>query len=292
MSTIVVFSKDMGVGKASLVTAIFKYVLMTEGQARQRKSCAKIDEINKKRKKPLTKPDKAPMYANYDIGIKTGYKKTYSPYYLNPYYFGLPKKGKKVMPVVPWSFIVMQEMDDVYDSSDKKPLAAAVKSIYQKPRHWHIDMIIELHRSMNLNVAIRSVADTFIEVLGKESEKDPAGRTIRTKWKLRIFKSWQDVEQYLSLKTTLHSKHAAAKLYKECIFTNEGDIFKCYDSEECSAEFEPDEDEDFSLLPQKSKVDVSSLPPETAIFYEEGEPDDFRNRTTTSKKGKKNDNSD
>lgn len=281
--TVVVFSDDMGVGKTSLITAFVKYVLQIEGRARQRKSCAKIDEINKERKKPLSKPDQAPIYTSYEVEIKTGYKKTYSPYWLNPYYYGLPKKGKKVMPVVPYSFIVFQEMDDVYDSSDKKPLAAAVKSIYQKPRHWDITTIIELHRSMNLNVAIRSVADTFIEVRGKESEIDSAGRTIRTKWRLRIFKSWRDVEQYFILNANPRTKRAAAKLYKEVTFTNEGDIFKCYDSEECAEEFIPDEDEDFILLPQKSKVDISKLPPETAIFYADGEPADFRNRATTKR---------
>lgn len=277
----VVFSSEMGVGKTSSVTSFTKYVLLTQGRARQNKSCAQIDEINKKRKKPLSKPDKAPIFANYNMEFKTGYKKTYSPYWLNPYYFGQPKQGKKVMPIVPWSFAVFQEMDDVYDSNNKSPLASAVKGMYNKRRHWHIDVIIELHRSMNLAVAIRSVANRFLEVRGKESEKDLAGRTIRTTWTLREFKSWQDVEKYLELSTNEQTK---AKLYREFKFTNEGDIFKCYDSEECAEEFIPDENEDFTLLPQKSKVNVKALPPEVAEFYSDIPPADFRggNKSTTT----------
>lgn len=280
----VVFSNEMGVGKTSLITSFVKYILLTEGRARQRKSCAKIDEINKKRKKPLSKPDKAPIFANYSIEIKTGYKKTFSPYWLNPYFFGQPKQGKKVMPIVPWAFVVFQEMDDVYDSSNKSPIAAAVKGMYNKRRHWHIDVIIELHRSMNLAVAIRSVANRFIEVLGKESEKDLAGRTIRTTWTLREFKNWQDVEKYLDLSTNEQSK---SKHYREYKFTNDGDIFKCYDSEECAEEFIPDENEDFALLPQKNGINLKTLPPEVAIFYADGEPADFRGNKSTTAQGDK-----
>ncbi len=287
----VIFSNEMGVGKTSLETAFVKLILLTQGRARQRKSCAKIDEINKTRKNPLSKPDKAPIFTNIDMEFKIGYNKKYSPYWLNPYYFGQPKQGKKVMCVVPYAFVAFEEMDDVYDSNNKSPLAPAVKGMYNKRRHWKIDTIIELHRSMNLVAAIRSVVSRFIEVCGKESEKDLAGRTVKTTWTLRQFKNWRDVERYLELDT---KERNSSKLYREFTFTNQGDIFKCYDSEDCAAEFIPDEDEDFALLPQKNKVDIRTLPQETALLYSNEPPADFRGNkpatTDKTKKGKDNHN--
>lgn len=222
--------------------------------------------------------------ANFGFEIKIGYKKSFSPYYIDPYYFKLPNKGnvdekdkknktRKTMPVVPSAVLFFQEMDDVYDSSVKKPLAATVKGLYNKRRHWDLDIWIELHRSMALNVAIRDVGSRFLEIQSKKSDKDSAGRTIRTTWIYREFTNWRDVETYLAMPV---NNPARKKLYVEKTFVNEGDIFKCYDCENCAEEFIPDENDDFVLLPQKNKVDVQTLPPELATYYEPGEATNIR----------------
>lgn len=268
MGITVVFANGTGVGKTSFLTAKMKQIVLTEGRARLRKSIDKIEYLNKTRGKPLSIPNQYPIYSNYEAEFKTGYKKTYSPYRINEYYFGLPKQGKTVMPVLPYSAIFFHEMDDAYNNHGVP--AVAVRSLYNKRRHWNLDIWIELHRAMSLNIIIRDIADLIIEIRDKKSVKDFAGRTIRTTWTCREFKNWRDVEKYME---------TGEKLYVETTFTNEGDIFKCYDCENCAAEFVPDEGDDFSMLPQESKVDVHSLPPEIAKFYQPGKPETPQSNT-------------
>lgn len=267
MGVTVIFANGTGVGKSAYLNAVMKLVIRTEGRARLWKCQAKIEELNKKRKKPLTIPKKYPIYANCESEFITGYEETFSPYLIHPCYFGLPNKKKKIMPVVPHAALFFDEMDDEYDSGNRKPLAAEVKGMYNKRRHWDLDIWIVVHRTMAVNVAIRDVADKFIEIQSMESEKDFAGRTIRTKWKLREFDRWRDVERYLQ---------TGDKLFKQTTFENVGDIFKCYDSKDYANEFVPEEDDDFCLLPQRSKVDLKKLSKDYAAYYGTGDMKNIR----------------
>ncbi len=283
MGVIVVFKNGTGVGKTSYMAAQVKRIVRTEGYRRQQQSIAMITEFNKRRSKPLSMPEQFPVFTNFNVEVMTGYEQYYSPYWLNPYYFGLPNQGKPVQAVVPCAAMFFTEADDVYNSSIKTPLPVAVSGIYNKNRHFKLDIWVELHRSMALHVSIRDIANKFIEIYDVKTEKDPAGRNISTTWTLREFDNWRNVEKYLADPDGKDSK----KLYNQTTYTDYGDIYKCYDCEDCADEFIPADGEDFSLLPQKSKVKVNDLPEEIALYYKPGAPPGFRKAEETKPKEQK-----
>lgn len=251
-----------GVGKTSFIVYRIKHLLRTEGQARLRKSIAKIESFNKNRAKLLTPPDKVPIYTNFDMQFTIGYNEFYKPYYLDEEYFGLPNLDKLVAPVAPYSIIGFQEMDDEYESRSRN-VAKSVAGLYNKRRHFGLEIFMDLHKLMILDSIIREVTDVFIEIQKQESEKNFAGRTTKTTWYCREFDDPKEIQRYVK-------SDGKEGNYRETVYTNLGDIFKCYDSQDCAKDFVPKEGEDFVYLPQRSEVDLNTLPSELAKFYEKG----------------------
>ena len=259
---VTVISGMGGAGKTSLMTAIVKKLIRTEGQSRLMKSIAMIEKFNKDRQTHLTKPDKIPVYANYDMTFNVGYKEVLKPYFIDEQYFGLPNTEKIVAPVAPFSVIALQEMDDEYESRSRN-LVKSVAGLYNKRRHFGLEIIMDLHRIMILDSIIREVTDKFIEIQRQEHEKNFAGRIVKTTWYCREFDDPKEMQRYAK-------SDGKEGYYKEVEYVNEGDIFQCYDTHSCAKEFIPKEGEDFMYLRQRSEIDVSTLPPEIARFYEKG----------------------
>lgn len=250
-----------GVGKTSFIVSRIKHLLRTEGQARLRKSIAKIESFNKDRTTPLTFPDQVPIYTNFEVSFNVGFNKVYKPYFIDEEYFGLPNLDKDVAPVAPYSIIGLQEMDDAYESRSHH-LAKSVAGLYNKRRHFALEIFMDLHRTMILDSIIREVTDVFIEIQKQESEKNFAGRTTKTTWYCREFDS-KEILRYAK-------SDGKEGNYKETVYTNSGDIFQCYNPEDCAKDFVPKDGEDFVYLRQRSEVDVKALPPEIAKYYEKG----------------------
>ena len=263
MSFIVVIG-DAGAGKTSWIVAQLKYKIRTEGMRRQKQSTAMIEVFNRTRMKPLTPPDKFPFYTNFDTQFKIGYEKIYKPYFLDEEYFGLPNKGKLVVPVVPCSVIAFQEMDDAYNSRERGKMAESVSGMYNKRRHWLIDIYADLHKLMIMDSVIRTVADKVVEIQRSVHEKNFAGKIIKTTWYCREFDDIKQAQLYVN-------SDGKEGVYRETVYVNEGDIFKCFDTHSCAREFLPKDGEDFIYLPQRSEIDdISKLPPEKAKFYTKG----------------------
>jgi len=251
-----------GVGKTSFIAARIKYLLKREGKARLRQSCAEIDFYNRDRETPLTPPDRVPIYTNFDLTYQVGYKKIYKPYFIDEEYLGMPNGEKLVVPVVPYSIVGLQEMDDEYNSR-KHSLAREVSAFYNKNRHFKLEIFMDLHRLMIMDSIIREVTDVFILILRQEHETNFAGKIIRTTWYCREFYDANEIGRYLDTK-------GAEGEYTETTYTNEGNIFRCFNSHGCAKDFIPKEGTDFIYLEQRSEVDVKTLPPEIARFYEKG----------------------
>lgn len=250
-----------GVGKTSFIVARVKHLLRTEGKARLRKSIAKIEKLNETREVPLTVPDQVPIYSNFEMEFNVGYKKTYKPYFLDEEYFGLPNMGKLVAAVAPWSIVAFQEMDDEYNSRERK-VEKAVAGLFYKSRHFALEIFMDLHRAMILDSIIREVTDVFIEIQRQEHEYNFAKRIIKTTWYCREFDK-NEILKYVN-------SNGAEGNYIETTYTQVGNIFKCYDSQDCAKDFVPKDGEDFMYLKQRSEVDVATLPADIAKFYEKG----------------------
>lgn len=251
-----------GVGKTSFIVSRVKHLLRTEGQARLQKSRAMIEKFNKDRNVPLTAPDQVPIVANFDMEFNVGYEEIYKPYFIDEEYFGLPNMDKLVAPVAPYSIVALQEMDDEYESRSRN-VAKSVAGLYNKRRHFGLEIFMDLHRVMILDSIIRDVTDVFIEIQKQEHEYNFAGRIIKTTWCCREFRDPKEILRYINT----NGKEGA---YKETVYTNTGDIFKCYNSQSCAKDFVPKDGEDFIYLRQRSEVDINMLPPELARFYEKG----------------------
>ncbi len=251
-----------GVGKTSFIVARVKQLLRLEGQARLQKSSAMIEKFNLDRKIALSLPEKVPVFANFEMLFNMGYEETYSPYFLDEEYFGLPNMDKLVAPVPPYSIIAFQEMDDEYESRSRN-VAKSVAGLYNKRRHFGLEIFMDLHRVMILDSIIRDVTDVFIEIQRQEHEYNFAGRIIKTSWYCREFNDSKEILRYINT----NGKEGA---YKETVYTHTGDIFKCYNTQSCAKDFLPKDGEDFVYLPQRSEVNIATLPPELARFYEKG----------------------
>lgn len=259
-----------GVGKTSLMVYLLKEAVVNERRKSLRDCIQAIEAFNAKRKTPLTLPDRAPFYTNFDVTIPIGYKKYYSPYFLNPYYFGLPNLDKEVQAVMPHGKLFFSETDNIYDSREKS-LPAAVSGIYNKQRHFNLNIYIEVHRGMNTDTLIRGNVHRYIEIMKQEHEKDRLGQIIKTTWYCREFEGEKAYLAYVESKGKLEN-------YTTTTYTNFGNIFKYYNSQGCREEFLPAEGGNFSLLEQPGKVNVKTLPPEIAKFYNLSEPKNWREK--------------
>lgn len=261
MSSLTIAIGDPGAGKTSWIIKELKEKVRKEGQRRQRLSTAQIEVLNRTRKHPLTPPSQFPIYTNFPAQFRYGYEKVFKPYYMNEAFFGLPNKGKPVIPVVPWSVVALQEMDDEYNSRERGLMVKSVTGLYNKRRHWNLDIYMDLHRLMILDSIIRKTATRVIEVLSCKHEKDYSGRRVlKTTWQLREFTNIDEAQKYAATE-------GREGKYTEREDTYEGDIFKCYDTQSCASEFVPDEGDDFIYLSQPLEVDKATLPPEFVKFY-------------------------
>lgn len=259
-----------GVGKTSLEVFFLEQYAIDKGQERFRNCITEIDKLNVGRKDRLEKPDKFPIFTNFDATIPIGYRREFTPYYLNPYYFGIPNLDKEVQAIPPWSVAIFTETDKVYDSREKS-LPEAASSMYNKQRHWWLEIIIELHRGMNADTLVRSNVHRFIEIQKQEREKNSFEEVIKTTWYCREFEGAKKYLRYVD-------SHGSEKTYKETVYTHIGNIFSYYNSRDCAREFVPKEGQNFSLLQQPSKIDIKKLPSNIAKFYKQGEPPNWRKK--------------
>lgn len=259
-----------GVGKTSFMVYKLKEAVINERRKRLSDCVRKIEEFNKTRKTPLTIPDRAPFYTNFDVTIPIGYKKYFSPYFLNPYYFGLPNLDKEVQAVMPHGMLFFSETDSVYDSREKS-LPAAASGVYNKQRHFDLDIYLEVHRGMNTDTLIRGNIHRYNEIQSQEHEKNCLGQIIKTTWRCREFEGEKAYLAYVDSKGSLNN-------YTTTEYTHFGNIFEYYNSQGCQKEFIPREGDDFSLLEQPGKVNVQALPEEIAKFYNLSEPKNWREK--------------
>ena len=124
-----------GTGKTSLNTHFLQTEYKTHGRALLAQTQKRIAEVNRTRVKPLTLPDKPPIFANYKASFKTGYEKTFEPYYINPFYLGLENGNMPTQYLPPQSRVFISESQRYYNSRKSSTLPDWVSRLYEMHRH-------------------------------------------------------------------------------------------------------------------------------------------------------------
>lgn len=260
-----------GAGKTSLLTYFLKHVYLAHGRVLLKNTKTTIEYLNQTRTTPLTVPDKPPIFANFNSRFLVGYKKYFEPYFINPYYFGLPNDKMATQFVPPRSNIFISEAQTYYDSRKSANFPPHVARAYEKHRHYHLSFWLDVQRPEAIDLSIRRLDCRYIEVLGTENDMDRFGRIIKTVFRCREFENWTAVEQYIN---------TGAGDYTETTYINEGNIFKNFNSYEYFNEFLPRDGQDFKLLTFNPHAAVRS----DEKFYREAEPEEYRGKIAQTKK--------
>ena len=259
-----------GSGKSSLMAKFIKDIYFTEGRKLLNTCCNRVNEINSSRKNKLTLPDKTPIYSDFEVKFLVGYKKYYSTYFINGYYFGLKNDDVPIINVPPFSKVFLTEVQRYYDSRKSKTLPDFVSRLFEMHRHNFYDIYLDLQRIGLLDLNIRDLSARIIEVCNMEHKYDYLGSVTSTTWNCHIFDCWEDFDKYLN---------GVNKKAKSVEFTNFGDIFKCYDSYSYASEFIPSEKEDFIYLKHKNEVgSVAYVLNKLKKYYDFSMPEGYRRR--------------
>ena len=265
-----------GSGKSSLNTYFLKRVYRREGIVRLDKASALIAKANENRKKPLSVPDKPPIFSNYKVSFQTGYEETFEPYLINGFYMGLANDRIPTQYIPPASAVFLDEAQRFYDSRKSATFPEFVSRFYEMHRHYHIDLWLAVQRPILIDANIRALSRKFIEVDHMEHEKDDAGRIVKTVFHCREFERWEEIEQYTQ---------SGTECYKTTCYTHEGNIFRSFDSYSYFEAFLPPEGQDFRYLPFRANT-ASEIAQQDKIFYDTAEPDLFRKVPAKPKKEK------
>ena len=255
-----------GTGKTSLSTHFLKQTYQTQGRALLSYTRGRIEAMNKSRAVPLARPEKPPIFANYKVSFKTGYDKTFEPYFINPYYMGLPNEAMPTQYLPPGSKVFISEAQRYYNSCKSSTLPDFVSRLYEMHRHYGIDIWMDVQRANLIDLNIKEICKCFIEVREMRHKKDYAGRILRTSFRCREFDCWRAVEQYME---------TGAETFREVCYMSEGSIFRCFDSYSYFEAFLPEEGKNFNYLHFISSEEQKQAG-EDAVFYRTDEPAEYR----------------
>lgn len=214
----------------------------------------------------MTVPDRVPIYSDFKVNFKVGYEKWYEPYFINGFYFGLPNEKMPEILVAPGGKVFLSEAQR-YFNSRQRGLPDYSSRLFEMHRHYGLDIYMDTQRPGLIDLNIRALCKSFIEVMGIEHEYDFAGRIVASTFRCRAFRNNADVEEYLN---------AGAGNYTETTYENRGNIFNAFDSFNYFDEFLPPENKDFMYLPYLSGN--ARRESKNKDFYSFIEPKEYRKK--------------
>lgn len=270
---ITIITGKPGVGKTALNTFFCEMTYQTEREWLLKSAQARIELINDNREHALTLPISPPIFTNYEVKMHVGYKKWYSPYYVNPYFLGLGNDKLQIINLPPYSKLFISEAQRYYNSRKSQTLPDWVSRWYEMHRHFGIEIYMDVQRGKLIDLNIRELCKKFIEVQRMEHETDGGVNITKTTWYCREFTNSQDYDDYLNSPTNADNVN-----YQNVTYIYDGNIFESFNSTSCFDEFVPDDvpGADFHYLDYKSKSEKKD-DETTAAFYCTLEPKAYRN---------------
>ena len=239
-----------GAGKGCLQTHLVEELYFNNGFDIFADSCAEIDEINKEYGLKLTKPERVPIFTDFEVEFKIDYEKSYKTYFLNGYYFGLENDRLPTMYVPPCSKIFLSEVQRYYDSRKHASLPDFVSRAYEMHRHLKIDIFLDLQRLGLLDLNIRELAQRFIYIEKLNVVKNKVGAVDYVEWFCREFNTCEDADAYID---------DNRKFGKPIVFRHVGDVFENYNSFSNQSKFIPDRCHDFVYAEHSDKSFFSEI---------------------------------
>lgn len=255
-----------GSGKSSLSTYFLKRVYRREGYMRLDRARTLIKKANRLREKPLTVPDKPPIFSNYRVRFKTGYEKWFEPYFVNGFYLGLPNERMQTQYIPPASAVFLGEAQRFFNSRNNARIPDWVSRFFEMHRHFRVDVWMDVQRPILIDANIREICKQFIEVREMVHERDEADHIVKTVFRCREFERWGAVEQYLD---------SGAEVYRDTEYIHEGNIFRSFDSYSYFDDFLPEAGKDFKMLPFRKRGSGAD-----EAFYKTDEPKEYRSKGT------------
>lgn len=241
-------------GKSALNTYFLKQAYSTQGDVLLKKLNEKLDEQSRELKRAFNRPNKPPLFADFKAKIKVGYEKIYEPYFANGYYIGLPNEKLNVMHLPPYSKVFLSEAQRYYDSRKSAQFPSFISRFFEMHRHYGIDIYLDVQRPNLIDLNIKALCRSFIEVQGMQHIRDDNGQIIKTIFNCREFGNWTACEKYIGGDVDGN--------FTEKTYINDGNIFDCYDSHTYFKEFLPPQGKNFDYFNDNTSFNNFIEPPE------------------------------
>ncbi len=265
----ILFGKP-GAGKTSLMTHFMIELYEREGDELLDKCRDRIAEQNEKRLFALPFPDRPPFFSNYGVRFLVDYEEEYSPYFFNPFYFGIGNEEFEVQYLLPCGYCFITEGQKYFNSRKSLTLRDHVSRAFELHRQNEMNFFIDCQRPKLIDLNIRELTPRFLEVQRMENTTNNYGGILSSAWYCREFNSAAEVMNYL---TTGEGGREIPPI------VHRGNIFDCFDSFEQKNKFFPKDVKDcgFTLLPFHQAED---LPEQLRRLYDPSEPKWYRSKDT------------
>lgn len=236
-SEVIIFFGPRGKGKSSLMAHFVDEYLKTQAKQRWELSEQIIREQNVKRKKPVSFPDKPPVYSNTKYKLKTRNGADFEPFSITGKEIGVSDNDEKYKALFPAPLIALDEAHEEFCSKGEKLLNGQLK-FFMECRHYRVIMLLAAPRAVLIHKDIRASGSRFIEVRGCNNDFDAFKRLYKTTWYCREFLETSAIEEYIS--TDYKSGN-----YIETSYIHNGNVRELYDGYAFAGDFFPPEGEDF-----------------------------------------------
>lgn len=261
----IIFGKP-GAGKTSLMAHLIEDLYIKKGRELL-KTCEDLIVIeNESRLYPLPLPQKPPIFANFEVEFLAGYQKKFSPYFFNPYYFGIENDEFPVQHILPGGAYFIDEGQRYFNSRKSGSFPDHVSRAFEVHRHFKIDIYIGVQRPKLIDLNIRELTPRFWEIIDTQNETNGYGGVTKTTWTLREFSS--DTEVMERIQTGEGGRQLPP-------IVHDGNIFESFNSFEQKKLFFPKDEKNagFTLLPFRP---AGELPEKLKEIYNPGEPKWYR----------------
>lgn len=247
---------EPGVGKTRLLT----YIARCRAFDRERNK-AMEQEIKQMQENgfKVTMP-KHNVCSNYELKLHKFCYSERRENRINPFRLGFQRMTKiKLHFIAPYSTIFITEGQKYLNSRMSMYYPDFQSRWYEAHRHLDLDIFIDVQRAMLIDTNVRSLA-TIIEIQSCEDIFNKLGQRAGTIWKVKVFATSEQYENYLS------GGRKDISAYSEKTITADCDVCSMYDHKSCKPKFiDGHYDDDFT---QNYGEDCGSTPEELIAYLE------------------------